>query len=115
VWLLYGVPWGCGRRLGPSVVISELLVRIDKSIDRRRAADRALLVTKIMKNVSFKKAFLPPPGFCLALLRRRIAQTRPRPGVGESAAPNLLAGPPAKVFDRIRDAVHGWRQSNRDD
>src|SRR3954465_13094207 len=54
--------------VGASVIVSELLGIIDKSIDRRRAADRALLVTEIMKNVSFEKAYLPLPGFCLSLL-----------------------------------------------
>ncbi|GGM45819.1 hemerythrin [Longimycelium tulufanense] len=43
------------------------------------------------------------------------APTRPHPGVGESAMAQLLAGPPMAVFDRVRDAVRDWRQSNRDD
>jgi hemerythrin superfamily protein len=40
------------------------------------------------------------------------APTRPHPGAGESAAANLLAGPPVAVFDRIRDAVRDWSRSN---
>jgi hemerythrin superfamily protein len=44
-----------------------------------------------------------------------VAPTRPHPALGESAAANLLAGPPAAVFDRIRDAVRDWRQAHRTD
>ncbi len=43
-----------------------------------------------------------------------IAPTRPHPGAGESATVNMLAGPPVAVFDKIRDAVRDWRQSNKD-
>ncbi len=45
----------------------------------------------------------------------KVAPTRPHPHAGESAAANLLAGPPLAVFDRVRDALRDWRQSNRDD
>lgn len=44
----------------------------------------------------------------------KIAPTRPHPKAGESAAANLLAGPPVAVFDRIGDAVRDWRQSHSD-
>ncbi|MEV7805489.1 hypothetical protein AB0O28_21325 [Microbispora sp. NPDC088329] len=42
-----------------------------------------------------------------------ISPTRPHPGAGESATANMLAGPPVAVFDKIRDAVRDWRQSNK--
>jgi hemerythrin superfamily protein len=42
-----------------------------------------------------------------------IAPTRPHPRAGESAAANLLAGPPIAVFDRARDAVRDWRESHK--
>jgi hemerythrin superfamily protein len=45
----------------------------------------------------------------------KAAPTRPHPATGESAAANLLAGPPVAVFDRIRDALRDWRESDRDD
>ncbi|WP_019925471.1 hemerythrin domain-containing protein [Nocardia sp. BMG111209] len=35
----------------------------------------------------------------------KLAPTRPHPHAGESAAANMLAGPPLAVFDRIRDAL----------
>ncbi|MEN3303898.1 MAG: hypothetical protein V7603_100 [Micromonosporaceae bacterium] len=42
------------------------------------------------------------------------APTRPHPAAGESAAANLIAGPPLAVFDRMRDAVRDWRRSHDD-
>jgi hemerythrin-like domain-containing protein len=42
------------------------------------------------------------------------APTRPHPRAGESAAANILAGPPLAIFDRVRDAVRDWSRSNRD-
>lgn len=38
------------------------------------------------------------------------APTRPHPHVGESAAANLVAGPPLALFDRLRDAVRDWNR-----
>jgi hypothetical protein len=43
------------------------------------------------------------------------APTRPHPKAGESAMANLMAGPPVALFDRMRDAVRDWRQSDRND
>jgi hemerythrin superfamily protein len=40
-----------------------------------------------------------------------IAPTRPHPAAGESAAGNLVLGPPVALFDKARDAVRDWRQS----
>ncbi|MBY8860409.1 hemerythrin domain-containing protein [Nocardia sp. CA2R105] len=39
-----------------------------------------------------------------------IAPTRPHPSGGESAAANLLAGPPLAIFDRVRDMVRDWNR-----
>jgi hemerythrin superfamily protein len=41
-----------------------------------------------------------------------VPATRPHPGTGESAMANLLAGPPAAVFDWMRAALRDWRQSH---
>ncbi|MEO3745377.1 hemerythrin domain-containing protein [Plantactinospora sp. B5E13] len=43
-----------------------------------------------------------------------MAPTRPHPHTGESASANLLVGPPMAVFDRVRDAIRDWRESNAD-
>ncbi len=44
----------------------------------------------------------------------KTAPTRPHPNAGESMAANLVAGPPAALFDRMRDAVRDWRDKNGD-
>ncbi|TYB98922.1 hemerythrin domain-containing protein [Micromonospora sp. WP24] len=43
-----------------------------------------------------------------------LAPTRPHPAAGESRASNLMAEPPLAIFDRLRDAVRDWRQSQQD-
>jgi hemerythrin superfamily protein len=43
-----------------------------------------------------------------------VSPTRPHPAAGESAAGNMLLGPPVAVFDKMRDAVRDWRQSHDD-
>ncbi|WP_432969903.1 hemerythrin domain-containing protein [Dactylosporangium sp. CA-233914] len=45
----------------------------------------------------------------------QVSPTRPHPAAGESAAGNVLLGPPMGVFDRVRDALRDWRQSHTDD
>jgi len=40
------------------------------------------------------------------------APTRPHPKSGESAIANLIAGPPLALFDRMRDQVRDWRESD---
>jgi hemerythrin superfamily protein len=39
-----------------------------------------------------------------------VVPTRPHPAAGESAAVNLMVGPPTAVFDKIRDAMRDWRK-----
>jgi hemerythrin superfamily protein len=39
------------------------------------------------------------------------APTRPHPAAGESAAANIIMGPPLALFDRVRDAVRDWSRS----
>jgi hemerythrin superfamily protein len=43
-----------------------------------------------------------------------VAPTRPHPHSGESATANLLVGPVLAIFDRARDAVRDWRESQAD-
>jgi hemerythrin superfamily protein len=40
-----------------------------------------------------------------------LSPTRPHPAAGESPVSNMLAGPPVAIFDKMRDAVRDWRQS----
>ncbi|MFD2767982.1 hemerythrin domain-containing protein [Micromonospora eburnea] len=41
------------------------------------------------------------------------APTRPHSQAGESAAGNMLVGPPVAIFDRMRDAVRDWREAHQ--
>jgi hemerythrin-like domain-containing protein len=41
-----------------------------------------------------------------------LAPTRSHPGTEESAAANLLIGPPPGVFDRIRNTIRKWQHKN---
>jgi hemerythrin HHE cation binding domain-containing protein len=41
-----------------------------------------------------------------------MAPTRPHPQAGDSAAANMIAGPPLAIFDRMRDAVRDWREKS---
>ncbi|MDI6101068.1 hemerythrin domain-containing protein [Actinoplanes sp. NEAU-A12] len=40
-----------------------------------------------------------------------VSPTRPHPNAGENPITNLIAGPPLAIFDKTRDAVRDWRQS----
>jgi len=43
-----------------------------------------------------------------------LSPTRPHPAAGENPVSNMLAGPPVAIFDKMRDAVRDWHQSNND-
>ena len=47
-------------------------------------------------------------------IAEKTAPTRPHANSPESAAGNLLVGPPVAVFDRVRDAVREWGKSHKD-
>jgi hypothetical protein len=57
------VPIGFGRFL------DVFLASVDRAVDRRRAEERGKVVSEIMKNVSFEKAYQSLPSYCLALLQ----------------------------------------------
>lgn len=55
--------------VGPAILLDVLLAAADRSVDRRRGADRAREVAEAMKEVSFDKAITALPPFCLALMQ----------------------------------------------
>jgi hypothetical protein len=55
--------------IGPSVVLSSLLAIADRAVDRKRGSGRSKDVARIMKGVSFQKAYIALPTYCLALLQ----------------------------------------------
>jgi hypothetical protein len=55
--------------VGPALLLDILLVAADRSVDRRRATERATQAVAIMQNVSFDKAINTLPPFCLNLMQ----------------------------------------------
>jgi hypothetical protein len=55
--------------VGPSSFLQVMLGAADRSVDRIRARERATSVSEVMKSVSFAKAHVALPTFCLALMQ----------------------------------------------
>ena len=55
--------------VGPATLLNTLLGIADRSVDRRRAADRTATVTRIMAGISFERSRLALPTFVLALMQ----------------------------------------------
>ena len=55
--------------VGPSSFLQIILAAADRDVDRRRANARAALVGNIMADVSFDKAVVALPTYCLALMQ----------------------------------------------
>lgn len=55
--------------VGPNALLTSLLNVADRSVDRRRAAQRSRSVGQTMANVSFEKARLALPAYCLQLMQ----------------------------------------------
>ncbi|MFJ4095264.1 hypothetical protein ACIPYS_27055 [Kitasatospora sp. NPDC089913] len=59
--------------VGPSTALTILLTAADRGVDRARARERSRQVAAIMHGVSFTKAHLALPTFCLGLLQNSPA------------------------------------------
>lgn len=55
--------------VGPAGFLQIIMGAVDREVDRRRARDRAPLVSEIMSNVDFDKAVNALPAFCFALMQ----------------------------------------------
>jgi hypothetical protein len=55
--------------VGPSAVLASLLSVVDRAVDRSRAAERSRSVGEAMRAVSFAKAKLSLPPYCLGLMQ----------------------------------------------
>ena len=54
---------------GPSRFLEALMSSVDRAVDRKRARERAVTVSEIMKDVSFDKAYQALPAYCFGLLQ----------------------------------------------
>ena len=59
--------------LGPGLVLQVILDATDREVDRRRAQKRSALVRKAMQRVSFAKARISLPAYCIALMQNLSA------------------------------------------
>ncbi len=55
--------------IGPSRFLEALLIAVDQGVDRKRAQGRSAVVSKVMKDISFDKAYMALPAYCLALMQ----------------------------------------------
>jgi hypothetical protein len=55
--------------IGPNAVLTSLLSVVDRAVDRRRAADRSKSIVDTMGGVSFGKAKIALPAYCLQLMQ----------------------------------------------
>ncbi|MCP2338562.1 hypothetical protein [Actinomadura rupiterrae] len=60
--------------VGPSTLLTSLLAAADRGVDRVQASRRALEVGRIMADVSFARAKLALPTYCLGLLQNVPAE-----------------------------------------
>ncbi|WP_019630928.1 hypothetical protein [Actinomadura atramentaria] len=60
--------------VGPSTLLQSLLAAADRGVDRMQASTRAQSAGKIMEDVSFKRAQLALPTYCLGLLQNVSAE-----------------------------------------
>lgn len=55
--------------VGPSRFLDAVLNTVDRAVDRKRAAQRAVSISNIMKDVDFEKAYQSLPMYCFGLLQ----------------------------------------------
>lgn len=55
--------------IGLNSFLDSLLGGVDRAVDRKRAQQRAIAVTKIMKDVDFEKASQALPSYCFGLMQ----------------------------------------------
>jgi hypothetical protein len=72
--------------LGPGMVLQVILEATDREVDRRRAQFRSAFVQNAMKKVSFEKARVALPTYCIALMQNLSAADQQALG---SAVENL--------------------------
>lgn len=66
--------------LGPGVILQVVLDATDREVDRRRAQERSALVQKAMQLVSFSKAHISLPAYCIALMQNLSASDQQKLG-----------------------------------
>ena len=68
--------------MGPVSFLQMILAAVDRAVDSRRASGRADEVALLVKGISYEKAFIALPTYCLALMQNMPADDQKR--LGES-------------------------------
>ncbi|RME87767.1 MAG: hypothetical protein D6770_08555 [Anaerolineae bacterium] len=55
--------------IGLNRFLDALLAAVDRAVDRRRAQERAVIVSETMRDIAFEKAYQALPAYCFALLQ----------------------------------------------
>jgi hypothetical protein len=84
--------------VGPSSFLQVMLGAADRAVDRIRARERATSVSDVMTNVSFAKAHIALPTFCLALMQNVSADDQADLGRDIEALRGSAADDRAKVL-----------------
>src|ERR687888_262558 len=85
--------------VGPSSFLQVILAAADRSVDRVRAKGRAAAVGDVMRNVSFAKALVALPAFCLALMQNVSAEDQNALGRDVDALRSVQMDERAKVLN----------------
>jgi hypothetical protein len=92
--------------IGPNRLLDAILATVDRALDRKRAQQRAMAVSKIMKDVDFDKAFQALPAYCFGLLQN-LSQDEQDKFAKKIA---LLAGAPMNT--RVKSLLLGLTLMN---
>ena len=93
--------------IGPSRFLEALLIAVDQGVDRKRAQGRSAVVSKVMKEISFEKAYLALPTYCLALMQN-LPQAEQ-----EQLARKVTLIRNAKMSPRIKSLLLGLALMNK--
>lgn len=84
---------------GPAAVVMATLTAIDRVIDRNQARRRSQHVAKVMKGVSFAKAYKILPSHCLRLLQSQPASIAEQLGVEVAKIAEVEADDQVKAYE----------------
>lgn len=92
--------------IGPSRFLEVVLASVKDSVDRKRAEQRGISVSDIMKDVDFQKAWVALPAYCFGLLQNLPQEEQDK--FGKKMA--LLANAP--MSDRVKSLLLGLSLMN---
>lgn len=92
--------------IGPSGVLEVVLASVKDAVDRKRAEQRGLAVSDIMKDVDFNKAWQALPSYCFGLLQNLPQEDQDKFGKKVGLLVN------AAMSDRVKTLLLGLALMN---